>query len=217
MTEAIIYYFGFVALGLLLLCIILYLATCAVISARNIIGDFKWIMRYALYRKEFHAWWAEMEKKDHRDSEAWVERQKPWHIVPRARIHSLLTELWNKGGIMRHVAIVNVVCQGKILLVHNADYERWSVPGGKAEESELWADAARRELFEETGIKADMLMWELDFPIEDKMIHVYSLKLEEFPQVSVPVDELCGFVWTSDPKSYDPLEGICDSLLTAPN
>jgi ADP-ribose pyrophosphatase YjhB (NUDIX family) len=43
---------------------------------------------------------------------------------------------------------------GKILVVWNKRYGRWSMPGGKVENNERIDDAVRRELVEETGSKA---------------------------------------------------------------
>lgn len=56
-------------------------------------------------------------------------------------------------------AVLSVVLRaGQVLLVRRAnppDAGLWGLPGGKIEPGETLADAALRELFEETGIRAD--------------------------------------------------------------
>lgn len=39
----------------------------------------------------------------------------------------------------------------RLLVVHRARYDDWSLPKGKLEEGETWPEAARREVTEETG------------------------------------------------------------------
>ena len=46
-----------------------------------------------------------------------------------------------------------VVRDGQILVVHRARYDDWSLPKGKLEAGETWADAALREVEEETGLR----------------------------------------------------------------
>ena len=44
----------------------------------------------------------------------------------------------------------------KMLMVYHRKLDRWAAPGGHIEENELPEDAALREVFEETGIKAEI-------------------------------------------------------------
>lgn len=45
----------------------------------------------------------------------------------------------------------------KILLVKHKKYNKWVQPGGHVEENEVPEETARREAYEETGIKVDIL------------------------------------------------------------
>ncbi|MGN6796838.1 MAG: NUDIX hydrolase [Gaiellaceae bacterium] len=49
-----------------------------------------------------------------------------------------------------------VVRDGLVLLVHRARYDDWSLPKGKLEPGESWEDAALREVWEETGVRATL-------------------------------------------------------------
>ncbi len=46
-----------------------------------------------------------------------------------------------------------VVREGAILVVHRPRYGDWSLPKGKLEDGESWAQAAQREVEEETGLR----------------------------------------------------------------
>ena len=45
---------------------------------------------------------------------------------------------------------------GQVLVVHRARYDDWSLPKGKLEPGEEWADAALREVLEETGFECEL-------------------------------------------------------------
>ncbi len=49
-----------------------------------------------------------------------------------------------------------VVRDGRVLLVHRARYDDWSLPKGKLEPGEAWEDAALREVREETGLRCEL-------------------------------------------------------------
>lgn len=45
----------------------------------------------------------------------------------------------------------------KLLLVHHRKLDKWAAPGGHVEPDETPAEAALREIYEETGVKAEIL------------------------------------------------------------
>jgi len=50
-----------------------------------------------------------------------------------------------------------VVLRGRqVLVVHRARYDDWSLPKGKLEPGEDWAEAALREVLEETGFECEL-------------------------------------------------------------
>ena len=50
-----------------------------------------------------------------------------------------------------------VVVRGdRVLVVHRARYDDWTLPKGKLESDESWEDAALREVLEETGLRCTL-------------------------------------------------------------
>lgn len=63
------------------------------------------------------------------------------------------------GKDLLHLPAVSVLVfdeQGRVLLVRSADSRKWTTPGGMIEPGESPADAAVREMWEETGLKVEL-------------------------------------------------------------
>jgi 8-oxo-dGTP diphosphatase len=58
-------------------------------------------------------------------------------------------ELRAAGGVVVH--------DGRVAVVHRPRYDDWSLPKGKLDPGEDWAQAALREVEEETGVRAQIV------------------------------------------------------------
>jgi len=97
-------------------------------------------------------------------------------------------------GIQRISLAVLFNAQGEVLLLRRPlDVPQgglWSFPGGKVERGETPLDAARRELFEETGIAA--CDWRLvgecsfSYPQADIHFHLFACRSPDSGMISCP-------------------------------
>lgn len=70
-----------------------------------------------------------------------------------------------------------VVCvrhEGQWLLVRHRDRDTWEMPGGHIESNETPIEAAHRELFEEAGVKAGVLLPVCNFFAQDDKGYAYG-------------------------------------------
>jgi len=90
-----------------------------------------------------------------------------------------------------HGALVAIFHGRRILLVKNSYVPYHSLPGGYVKRRERSLDAARRELWEETGIRADparlRLALDLDHRWEGKREHleIFEMEVAEPPEVRI--------------------------------
>lgn len=105
------------------------------------------------------------------------------------------------------VAAIYVNINNKILFLQLANHKNekgsWGVPAGKLEANETPLHAAKRELFEETGIsiKSDDAFQSLGTlfmskPELDYVYHFFGICLEAVPSLSLS-DEHCSHAWIS--------------------
>lgn len=101
--------------------------------------------------------------------------------------------------------------EGKILILHRTNSDKdleggeWCLPGGHVDYGESHDEAALRELFEETNIKADQADLVIKKETEDAVINYYAVRLKEVPLVVLDSNEHDGSKWV------DPYIGFKDS------
>ncbi len=93
---------------------------------------------------------------------------------------------------------------GKVLLVQRAPHKsepgKWGVPAGKLDPGETPGEAAVRELFEETGIRAQVRSLGALYMRLPKLSYVYSIfqvLLDHQPEVYLS-DENTNYCWASN-------------------
>jgi 8-oxo-dGTP pyrophosphatase MutT (NUDIX family) len=87
-----------------------------------------------------------------------------------------------------------VVRDGRVLLVHRARYDDWSLPKGKLEAGETWEQAAVREVGEETGVHAtvarELGSTHYDVDGEPKEVRWFLMETPDEPRAQTEVDEV---------------------------
>lgn len=121
------------------------------------------------------------------------------------------------------VAASYVNLNGKLLLLqlspNKSEVGAWGVPAGKLEPGENPVKGAKRELFEETGILADIASLKslgvlyIRKPNIDYVYHLFSLNLYTFPVISLSAEH-SAYKWVSRSEVEDiPLmEGARQAL-----
>lgn len=93
-------------------------------------------------------------------------------------------------------AVISAVYQNKWLYVRHNERRSWEIPGGHREQGETIDDTARRELFEETGVKLFDLVpiceYSMDNSISSKIFgRLYFARIKEIGQLPISeIDEI---------------------------
>lgn len=95
----------------------------------------------------------------------------------------------------KHRATVICHQQGKVLLVRKAD-AKWTLPGGKIEANEGPAEAALRELCEETGLDSQGLEFLALHQFDSRPHHVFRVTVPE-TLAARPLNEIADCRWFS--------------------
>jgi 8-oxo-dGTP diphosphatase len=90
-----------------------------------------------------------------------------------------------------------VICERdrEILLVRKPR-SKWSLPGGKVEAGEAIAEAAVRELQEETGLNVNQLLYVFEFDAGNTLHHVFEASVPD-GESAVPQNEIVECIWHS--------------------
>ncbi|KHA70622.1 NUDIX hydrolase [Pseudomonas chlororaphis] len=88
-----------------------------------------------------------------------------------------------------------VICeQDRHILLVRKPHCRWTLPGGKVEPGETRAEAAVRELQEETGLDADDVLYLMELNSGSTRHHVYEASVLDFEHVR-PQNEIIDCIW----------------------
>ena len=107
---------------------------------------------------------------------------------------------------------------GRIAVVHRPRYDDWSLPKGKLDPGESFEDGARREVWEETGVRG-RIREELQ-PVEyvdrkgrDKLVRWYRMDVDGEPDEFVPNDEIDELRWLTPAEALDVVDYDHDRAL----
>jgi 8-oxo-dGTP diphosphatase len=89
--------------------------------------------------------------------------------------------------------------EGRVALVHRPRYDDWTLPKGKLDPGESFEDAALREVWEETGLRARLVRElpsseYLDAKGRSKVVRYWLMEVEHDPGF-VPNDEVDELRW----------------------
>jgi 8-oxo-dGTP diphosphatase len=104
-----------------------------------------------------------------------------------------------------------VIMHGKVLLVKDKGVHQWSLPGGGVHKGERSYQAAARELYEETGLRAKKITWLGSFksPVTDHK--AYLIEAEGHVHLKNG-GELRSYMWW-DMKSHVEIFGHVKVLI----
>jgi 8-oxo-dGTP diphosphatase len=107
---------------------------------------------------------------------------------------------------------------GRVAVVHRPRYDDWSLPKGKLDPGESFEDGARREVWEETGVRG-RIREELQ-PVEyvdrkgrDKLVRWYRMDVEGEPDLLEPNDEIDELRWLTPDEALALLDYEHDRAL----
>jgi 8-oxo-dGTP diphosphatase len=114
-----------------------------------------------------------------------------------------------------------VVRDGQVAVVHRPRYDDWSLPKGKLDAGETFEDAALREVWEETGVRARLVreLPSVEYTVRErpKLVRYWLMSVESDPGFT-PNDEVDSVRWLSPADAvelltYDRDKGVVEAAV----
>ena len=114
-----------------------------------------------------------------------------------------------------------VIRDGLVAVVHRPRYDDWSLPKGKLDEGETFEEAALREVWEETGLRAALVreLPEVRYPVRGrpKVVRYWLMSVDEDPGFARN-DEVDELRWLSPEDAlalltYDRDKGVVSAAV----
>jgi len=107
---------------------------------------------------------------------------------------------------------------GRVAVVHRPRYDDWSLPKGKLDPGESFEDGARREVWEETGVRGRIReelrsVEYVDRKGRDKLVRWYRMDVDGEPDEFVPNDEIDELRWLTPAEALDLVDYDHDRAL----
>jgi 8-oxo-dGTP diphosphatase len=106
----------------------------------------------------------------------------------------------------------------ELVVIHRPRYDDWSLPKGKLDPGESFEDGARREVFEETGVRGRIReelqpVAYVDRKGRDKLVRWYRMDVDGEPDEFVPNDEIDELRWLTPAEALDLVDYDHDRAL----
>jgi 8-oxo-dGTP diphosphatase len=113
---------------------------------------------------------------------------------------SVSSEIQAAGGVVQDA-------EGRIVVVHRPRYDDWSLPKGKLDPGETFEEAALREVWEETGLRARLVRFlpSVHYEVRGRSKEVRYWLMAAEPGTFTPNDEVDQLRWLSPADALELL------------
>ena len=111
-----------------------------------------------------------------------------------------------------------IIHEQKVLLIFHEKFQKWLPPGGHVESNETPAEAAIREVLEETGLEIEFIQQEnlwINYPNATSFARPYACLLENVPVYKdKPAHQHIDFVYIARPLDANQTIPVCCKWFT---